>query len=83
MIYRVIGELVPQNRQLDGRDLDRHISEFDNYTDASDYYSLTFQQMAHDITDIGGEFIITLMAITDDNTGQVLKRHLASTTILL
>lgn len=79
MIYKVIGERTLQN----STEVDRHIREFDNYTDASDYYTLTFGQVSEDLTDLGGEFVITLVATTDDNSGEVLKRHVASTTILL
>lgn len=88
MIYKVIGESWktsgnPISELTTPADIDRHISEFDNYTDASDYYSLTFGQVCQDMADIGGEFVITLMAVADDNNGQILKRHTSSTTILL
>lgn len=90
MIYKVIGEswrtssnpLMPMDITSPS-DVDRHVSEFDNFTDASDYYSLTFGQVCQDMADIGGEFVITLMAVTDDNSGEILRRHTASTTILL
>jgi hypothetical protein len=88
MIYKVIGEAWktsgnPISEVTTPANIDRHVSEFDNYTDASDYYSLTFGQVCQDMADIGGEFVITLMAVTDDNSGEILKRHTASTTILL
>jgi len=79
MIYKVIGERTPQN----STEVDRHVREFNNYTDASDHYTLTFGQVSEDLTDLGGEFVITLVATTDDDSGEVLKRHVASTTILL
>lgn len=88
MTYRVIGEAWktsgnPISELTTPANIDRHVSEFDNYTDACDYYSLTFGQVCQDMADIGGEFVITLMAVTDDESGEILKRHTASTTILL
>jgi hypothetical protein len=84
MIYKVIGERIPTSRfDAESNEVDRNVREFDNYTDASDYYTLTFGQVSEDLAELGGEFVITLVATSDDNSGEVLKRHVASTTILL
>lgn len=84
MTYKVIGERISTSRfDHESSDVDRYTREFDNYTDASDYYTLTFGQVSEDITDLGGEFVITLIACKDDNSVEVLKRHVSSTTILL
>lgn len=88
MTYKVIGESWktsgnPISELTTPAEIDKHVSEFDNYTDASDYYSLTFGQVCQDMADIGGEFVITLVAVIDSNNVEVLKRHTSSTTILL
>jgi hypothetical protein len=84
MIYKVIGERIPTSRfDQTTPEVDRNVREFDNYTDASDYYTLTFGQVSEDLTDLGGEFVMTLVATKEDNSVEVLKRHVASTTILL
>lgn len=78
MTYRVMGQLTPHNSTVDTNSRD-----FDTYTDATDYYTSVFSQVCADMTDIGGEFVITLMAITDDDSWDIVKRHVASTTILI
>ena len=84
MIYKVIGERISTSRfDAESNEVDRYTREFDNYTDASDYYTLTFGQVSEDLTDLGGEFVMTLIATNEDNSVEVLKRHVASTTILL
>jgi len=78
MTYRVIGE-----RTINQGEVDRHTSTFTLYTDATLYYSQTFAQVSEDMCDLGGEFVITLIADGDDGKFEVMKRHVASTTVLI
>ena len=78
MTYRVIGE-----RTINQGEVDRHTATSTLYTDATMYYSQTFSQVSEDMCDIGGEFVITLLADLDDDTFEVMKRHVASTTVLI
>lgn len=82
MNYRVIGERIMPNRSAETSDVDRHETSFTSYTDAVDYYINTFGSVAEDICDLGGEFVITLVADGVEHP-EVVKRHVISTTILL
>jgi hypothetical protein len=46
------------------------------------YYSTTLSDMAENISDIGGEFVITLIGESNGEE-RILKRHVLSTTILV
>jgi hypothetical protein len=81
MNYRVIGERIMNAH--DDNQVDRHESEFTSYTDAVDYYISTVSQVVEDMTDLGGDFVCTLVCDKDDETIEVMKRHVISTTILL
>lgn len=81
MNYRVIGERIMPNRWAETSEVDKHESTFTSYTDALDYYISTFGSLAEDICDLGGEFVITLVADAEEHP-EVLKRHVISTTIL-
>jgi len=83
MTYRVIGERIPSGTFGLKSDVEKDVREFDSYTDASDYYSQAFSQVAEDTTYLGGDFIMTLIADKDDGGMEVMKRHLIQTTILL
>ena len=75
MKYRVIGE-----RTLPNTELDRHVMEFDSFTDAVDYYISDIGTMAEDMCDLGGDFVITLIADKSEDEFEILKRHVCSTT---
>jgi hypothetical protein len=81
MNYRVIGERIMNAH--DDNQVDRHELEFASYTDAVDYYISTISKVAEDMTDLGGDFVCTLVCDKDDETIEVMKRHVISTTILL
>ena len=81
MNYRVIGERI-LNAHNDNQ-VDRHELEFSIYTDAVDHYISMVSQVVEDMTDLGGDFVCTLLCDKDDETTEVVKRHVISTTILL
>jgi hypothetical protein len=81
MNYRVKGERI-LNAHADNQ-LDSHEKEFTSYTDAVDYYISMLSQVVEDMTDLGGDFVCTLLCDKDDKTVEVMKRHVISTTILL
>jgi hypothetical protein len=81
MNYRVIGERI--STANDDNQVDRHELEFLIYTDAVDYYVSMMSQVAEDMTDLGGEFVCTLVCDKDDETVEVMKRHVITTTVLL
>ena len=57
------------------------VEEFTDFNDATDYYTEVFGDVARDITDIGGEFVLML---TERRLGEVtmLKRHTINTTFI-
>jgi hypothetical protein len=75
MNYRVIGE-----RTLPNEKVDKHVTEYESYTDAVDYYISVIGSVAEDICDLGGEFVITLIADKSESEFEILKRHVISTT---
>ena len=81
MNYRVIGERI-LNAHKDSQ-ADKHELEFLSYTNAVDYYISMLSQVVEDMTDLGGDFVCTLVCDKDDETTEVVKRHVISTTILL
>lgn len=81
MNYRVIGERILSAHE--DNNVDRHELGFTSYTDAVDYYVSILSQVAEDMTDLGGEFVCTLVCDKDEETVEVMKRHVISTTILL
>jgi hypothetical protein len=83
MTYRVIGQRTNVGRFEENAKWDEHTQEFDNYSEATLYYSQIFSQVAEDICDLGGDFIFTLVADKEDGSVEVMKRHVVSTTILL
>lgn len=86
MTYRVIGQRTNVNNHNDSISTtkwDEHTQDFDSYSEATLYYSQIFSQVAEDICDLGGEFVMTLLADKEDGSVEVMKRHVVSTTILL
>lgn len=82
MNYRVIGERI-LTAAHDDNQVDRHELEFASYTDSIDYYISMLSQVVEDMTDLGGDFVCTLVCDKDDETTEVIKRHVVSTTVLL
>lgn len=81
-MYEVIGQFSPNIELTIETEPYRFDKEFETHTDALNYYSTTLSDMAENISDIGGEFVITLIG---SSTGEerILKRHVLSTTILV
>ena len=46
-----------------------------------DFYRDSFINMAEDITEFGGTFVVTLISISDDKKVTLLKRNTITTTI--
>lgn len=83
MTYRVIGQRTIAGKFQDDAKWDEHTQEFDSFSEATLYYSQIFSQVAEDICDLGGEFVMTLLADKEDGGVEVMKRHVVSTTVLL
>lgn len=81
MNYRVRGERI-LTAHVDNQ-VDSHEKEFTSYTDAVDYYISMLSQVVEDTADLGGDFVCTLVCDKDDETIEVMKRHVISTTVLL
>jgi hypothetical protein len=81
-MYKVIGQFSPNIELTIETEPYRFDKEFELHTDALNYYSTTLADMGENISDIGGEFVITLIGAS---TGEerILKRHVLSTTILV
>lgn len=83
MTYKVIGQFTPNielSTEITGTHM--HNKNFETYTDANDYYANTLSEMAQNISDIGGDFMITLMGGADE-TYEIIKRHALTTTIMV
>ena len=81
-MYKVIGQFSPNIELTNVTEPHRFDKEFDLHTEALDYYSTTLADIAENISDIGGEFVITLIGESDGEE-RILKRHVLSTTILV
>jgi hypothetical protein len=81
-MYKVIGQFSPNIELVNYTEPHRYDKEFDLHTDALDYYTSTLSEMSETISDIGGEFIVTLVGESDGEE-RILKRHVLSTTILV
>jgi hypothetical protein len=81
-MYKVIGQFTPNIELTNVTEPHRFDKEFELHTNALDYYTTTLSDIAENISDIGGEFVITLVGSA---TGEerILKRHVLSTTILV
>lgn len=77
MKYEVTGFLKLSNEDK----FDEHVEEFTDYNDAVDCYTEVFSNVAGDICNTGGEFVIML---TKHEHGEVtmLRRHTIGTTCL-
>jgi hypothetical protein len=81
-MYKVIGQFLPNIELVNYTEPHRYDKEFDLHTDALDYYTSTLSEMSETISDIGGEFVVTLVGESDGEE-RILKRHVLSTTILV
>jgi hypothetical protein len=81
-MYKVIGQFSPNIELVNYTEPHRYDKEFDLHTDALDYYTSTLSEMSETISDIGGEFVVTLVGESDGEE-RILKRHVLSTTILV
>ena len=81
-MYKVIGQFSPNIELTNYTEPNRFDKAFDKHTDAMDYYTTLLADMSETISDIGGDFVITL---TGESNGEerILKRHVLSTTILV
>lgn len=71
--YIVIGQRIISD------EIDKHEEAFSDYNTAIDYYSDTFRDVSYDVCHIGGEFVITLIEVSENP--KILKRNLTSTTV--
>ncbi len=75
--YRVIGQI----KFLGESAFATNTTSFTDFTKASDYYSNVFKDVSSDMSEIGGEFVITLLRDTDDDQQvEVIRRQVLSTT---
>jgi hypothetical protein len=81
-MYKVIGQFSPNIELVNETEPHRYDKEFNLHTDALDYYTSTLSEMSETISDIGGEFVVTLVGESDGEE-RILKRHVLSTTILV
>ena len=81
-MYKVIGQFSPNIELVNETEPHRFDKEFELHTNALSYYSTTLADMAENISDIGGEFVITLVGESNGEE-RILKRHVLSTTILV
>lgn len=77
MMYEVSGYLKFNNEES----FSERVEKFTDVNDATDYYTEVFGDVARDLTDIGGEFVLML---TERRLGEVtmLKRHTINTTFI-
>lgn len=81
-MYKVIGQFSPNIELTIETEPHRFDKEFELHTDALDYYTSLLSEMSENISDIGGEFVITLIGESNGEE-RILKRHVLSTTILV
>lgn len=75
--YRVIGQV----KQLNENEFDSYTESFTDFVEASNYYNKVFTDVASDMSEIGGEFVITLLRDTEDaQQVEVIRRQVLSTT---
>lgn len=82
-MYKVIGQFSPNIELTNYTEPNRFDKEFDKHTDAMDYYTTLLADMSETISDIGGEFVISLIGGVGLEDERILKRHVLSTTILV
>lgn len=81
-MYKVIGQFSPNIELTIETEPHRFDKEFELHTDALDYYTSILSEMSENISDIGGEFVSTLIGESGGEE-RILKRHVLSTTILV
>jgi hypothetical protein len=81
-MYKVIGQFSPNIELTIETEPHRFDKEFELHTDALDYYTSLLSEMSENISDIGGEFVTTLIGESNGEE-RILKRHVLSTTILV
>lgn len=82
MTYKVIGQFTPDIELTISAETHRYNKDFDTYSDAMDFYANILSEMASNISDIGGDFVITLMGGLADDL-EIIKRHAITTTIMV
>jgi len=82
-MYKVIGQFSPNIELTIETEPHRFDKLFEKHTDAMDYYTTTLSDISETISDIGGEFVITLIGGVGLEEERILKRHVLSTTILV
>lgn len=78
MKYEVSGYLKLNNTS---ESFDEHIEEFTDYNDAIDCYTEVFRDVASDIANIGGEFVLMLTK-REFGSIEMLRRHTINTTLI-
>lgn len=81
-MYKVIGQFSPNIELTIETEPHRFDKEFELHTDALDYYTSILSEMSENVSDIGGEFVSTLIGESGGEE-RILKRHVLSTTILV
>lgn len=81
-MYKVIGQFSPNIELTIETEPHRFDKEFELHTDALEYYTSILSEMSENISDIGGEFVSTLIGESGGEE-RILKRHVLSTTILV
>lgn len=81
-MYKVIGQFSPNIELTNYTEPNRFDKEFNKHTDAMDYYTTLLADMSETISDIGGDFVISLIGGVGLEE-RILKRHVLSTTILV
>jgi hypothetical protein len=75
--FRVIGQIKYSNEN----EFDSYTESFTDFVEASNYYNKLFTDVASDMSEIGGEFVITLLKDSaDEQQIEVIRRQVLSTT---
>jgi len=75
--YRVIGQIKYSNESK----FDSYTESFTDLVEASNCYTKVFTDVASDMSEIGGEFVITLLRDSEDaQQVEVIRRQVLSTT---
>lgn len=77
MMYEVSGYLKFNNEES----FYERVEKFTDVNHATDYYTEVFGDVARDLTDIGGEFVLMLTERRLDEV-TMLKRHTINTTFI-
>lgn len=75
--YRVIGQI----KYSTDNDFISNEKTFTDFLQASDYYASVFTDVSSDLAVLGGEFVITLVKDSEDESEvEVIRRQVLSTT---